>query len=72
MYLSGALIIEDDAEQEGLADWYHGMEELLVFISHMHLDKIGSMTDYDWDYVWTYDRYLNPRPLGEFDNFFGT
>jgi len=66
---AGALIIEDDAESEGLPDWYTQMEELVFFITHLHLAKYTSMNP-DWEEVWSYDRYdANSRP-GSIDTWF--
>eukprot|EP01083_Nonionella_stella_P286164 973958_1 len=67
---AGALIIEDDADMEGLPSWYVDMEELVFFITHIHLSKYTAMVNYTWDYVWSYDRVRTDRSPGSVDTFF--
>merc|ERR1711994_320852 len=67
---AGALIIEDDAEMEGLPEWYTQMDELIFFITHIHLQKYTEMVDETWDYVWSYGQYNTNRGKGVIDNYF--
>jgi len=55
---AGALIIEDDAESEGLPPWYTEMEELIFFVTHLHFAKYTKMLP-EWDETWSYSSY-NP------------
>jgi len=66
---AGALIIEDDAEREGLPDWYTEMEELIFFVTHLHLAKYTKMKP-DWDETWSYGRYNTGKPPGSVNTWF--
>lgn len=46
------------------------MEELVFFISHLHLSKLESMTNYTWDHVYQYEKIQELKPFGVIDNFF--
>jgi len=53
---AGALIVEDDAESEGLPTWYSEMRELIFYITHIHLSKYTTMLP-DFDDTWKYEKY---------------
>ncbi len=55
---------------EGLSDWYTDMEEIIFFITHIHLMKYGKMLNRTWDYVWNYTK-PSQGPLGDVDTYFG-
>ena len=67
---TGAVIVEEDHEMEGLPDWYHSMEELIIFISHMSFTRISREIDDSWDFVWNYQKFEGTQPTGSLDNFF--